>query len=103
MWPESSGNESALDRMAENALLKLVSRWAMVLAAAALPMFGYFGSRVVNEVDEAVKRINETATRVEVIQQRIEDARSVRDAQFLSFKGMLDDHEARLRALEKRH
>lgn len=77
----------------------------MVFAAAILPMmaamFGYFGNRIVAEVDEAVRQINVTATRVEVLQQRIEDARSVRDQQLMSYKGTLDDHENRLRVLER--
>lgn len=102
--PPADNHERA-ERFAESVWVRLFSRMAMIMATAALPLVGglvaYFGNRTIVSLDDALKTINETASRVLVLQQQITDSGAVFAAQEVQIKTELDDHEARIRILEQ--
>lgn len=90
-----------VEKLAEGVYLKLFSRYAVIAMTAFFPVVGYFGHRMIESNDRAVSQIQETATSVRLMQQEIKDARAARDAQFATFGRQLDDHETRIRVLER--
>jgi hypothetical protein len=99
--PPLENNHVRAERFAESVWVRLGSRIAMIAVTAAIPLIAYFGNRTMLSLDEAVKTINETATRVLVMQQQMTDSGLVYTANTNQIKTELDDHEARIRALER--
>lgn len=89
-----------LEKIAEGVWLRLISRWAMIIAATLLPVFGYIGNRAITAADVAVVQLQETTVQLRLMQQEIKDDRAARDTQFSGFAHSLDDHEHRIRTLE---
>ena len=91
------------EKLANNAMLAVVSRFAMIAATVALPLsvggIGWLLNRNITAQDEISKKVDsikdqsfETNTNVKLIQQ------------ILTIQGtMLADHEARVRMLENFH
>lgn len=98
-------NHERAERFAESVWVRLFARMAMIAATAALPLVGglvaYFGNRTIVSLDDALKTINETASRVLVLQQQITDSGAVYSAHEGQIRSQLEDHEARLRILEQ--
>ena len=88
-----------LEKMAEAAFFKLIARGAMI---CLVPLFGFFGTRVIQATDRVAEQLAETRTAVRLLQLSMDDRREVRDVQFSAFKSALDDHEGRIRTLERR-
>jgi hypothetical protein len=99
--PPPDNNHVRAERFAESVWVRLGSRVAMIAVTVAIPLIAYFGNRTMISLDEAVKTINETATRVLVMQQQMTDSGLVYTANTNQIKTQLDDHEARIRALER--
>lgn len=83
-------------KVANSVTLTLVSRFAMIVATAALPVFGWMLQRGVSSVDamsakiDAIQqRVIETGLLLKFVQQNQE-----------SEDRLLADHESRVRALE---
>lgn len=86
------------ERVANNVVLLLVSRFAMILAASALPVGGWMLQRAVASVDRLSDKVDalrdqmtETGGTIRLVQQ----------TQALQ-SGFINDHEARMRLLERR-
>lgn len=86
------------DRLVNSAILTIVARFAMIIAAGALPVTGWMLQRSINTVDDIVRKLDvvrdlalETSANVKLIQQ----AQSIQSS-------VVQDHENRLRLLEGR-
>lgn len=95
--------------LANNPLLTLVARFAMILAAAALPIAGWMIQRGVNSVDLISERIDKNSTelnrKVDAIKdQSTETGSNVKlIQQTQQVQGaVISDHETRVRLLEGR-
>jgi hypothetical protein len=94
-----------IEKIAEGIWFKFVARAAMILAAAFLPVAGtvglYTAKRILESNDRALEQLSQTITSVRLLQQQADDQRLIRDAQFDGLKAILDDHEGRIRILER--
>lgn len=86
------------ERLVNNVILILLSRFAMILATAALPVAGWMIQRGVASVDrlgdkvDALKeQLTDTTVTIRIIQQSQQVQNSV-----------ITDHEMRMRILERR-
>lgn len=86
------------DRLVNSAILTIVARLAMVVAAGAMPVAGWMLTRSINTVDEVSSKIDrvkelavETSFNVKLIQQTLQLQTQA-----------LQDHETRVRVLENR-
>lgn len=93
--PVANGNGA---KLVNNAALTVMSRLAMILATAALPVAGWMVLRGINAVDDVAKKVDtirdqtlETNGNVKLIQQ----TQTIQGA-------TLADHESRMRTLERK-
>lgn len=84
------------EKLVNSAILTIVARFAMIVAAGALPVGGWMLQRSIGTVDEIARKIDavrdlavETSLNVKLIQQ----------AQLMQTSAV-QDHETRLRLLE---
>jgi len=98
---DANGNARLIEKIAEGIWFKFVSRSAMIFATLCLPVGGYFGKRIIDSNDRALDQLAQTITSVKLLQQQVEDQRIVRDIQFGDLKVILEDHEGRIRLLER--
>lgn len=93
-----NGNGNGGEKLVNSAILTVVARFAMITAAAALPVGGWMLQRSISTVDEIARKIDsvkdlsvETSLNVKLIQQMQQFQASA-----------VSDHEARVRAIEAR-
>lgn len=104
----NSTNDTRIEKVAENSLLKLSARFGMIiLAAVGVPLLGYIGNRALFTIDQQGVKLIDVATKLEVLANTVtlsggdryrgEDAR--RDIALQ--KVINDGFEHRLNTLER--
>lgn len=93
--------DSAFRRAVDSIMLQRVSRIAMVLAAACLPIAGWGLKRLVDKADTVVEVTVKSARKLDLLEQQIRLTADRRDAQILDLKTIDQDHEGRIRTLER--
>lgn len=85
-------------KLVNSVILTIIARFAMIIAAAALPVVGWVAIRGISTVDEVARKIDtvrdlalETSLNVKLIQQ----TQTIQGAS-------LADHETRMRLLERK-
>lgn len=98
--PSTSG--SKIEQVAESALLKVLAR--LVIPPAAIAAISV-GSWYLSKQNDALEKLNETVaegtTINRLIQQRFDLQVKSRDSQITDIYGRINDHEGRLRSLER--
>lgn len=110
--PNGNGH-GALSRMVKTEFTQGLSRALIVFGVPLiLAMGGFIGTRVMNQIDDQGHRIehqgtktrdtlDEQARAIDLLRQAMEFRRTQRDGEIVGIKGMIADHETRIRGLER--
>jgi hypothetical protein len=83
--------------LVENTYITIIARFAMIVAAALLPVFGYLASRGITAVDDVAKKTDTIHDQVIELVGKVNLIQNMQSIQ----SDRLTDHEMRMRFLER--
>lgn len=101
--------QTRTEQIADSVTLRIVARFAMIFASCILlPIGAYLGNRMISASDALASRVGKLTEQVaegnasnKLIRQQMLDWRAQRDVQLSGHKAIIDDHESRIRVLER--